>query len=121
MTKICCKINLLLQVGSGGASRPSFLGPTKVQELKVPKSTFFFLHEYMDEKIMSRVLVGFDGHGFFERLLHKSPKGAKNTQSIMSLTVNALVVPVDSLSPLSTGSTVRFESCPENKYRFSTT
>ena len=31
-----------------------------VQELKVTKSSFFFLHEYMDEKIMSRVLVGFD-------------------------------------------------------------
>ena len=60
-----------------------------VKNLHGPKSSFFFLHEYMDEKIMSRVLVGFDkttdfrgrtpdgdGHGFFERLPHKSPFGA---------------------------------------------
>ena len=62
-----------------------------VKELNVPKSTFFHCEEYMKVKIMSRVLVGFgetadhrgrtpdadaDGHGFFERLLHKSPKGA---------------------------------------------
>ena len=62
-----------------------------VKKLKVPKSSFFNCQEYMKVKIMSRVLVGFDettenrcrrtrihgdGHGFFERLLHKSPKGA---------------------------------------------
>ena len=61
-----------------------------VKELKVPKSSFFLCDEYMDVKIMSRVLVGFDetsvfrgrtdgrtdGHGFFERLPHKSPFGA---------------------------------------------
>ena len=63
-----------------------------VQELNVPKSSFFLCDEYMDVKIMSRVLVGFDetsvfrgrrrrwtdgdGHGFLERLPHKSPFGA---------------------------------------------
>ena len=64
-----------------------------VKNLHGPKSSFFHCEEYMKVKIMSRVLVGFDetsvfrgrretegdgdGHGFFERLLHKSPKGAK--------------------------------------------
>ena len=62
-----------------------------MQELLVQKSCFFQCDEYMDIKIMSRVLVGFDetsvfrghtdgrgdGHGFFERLPHKSPFGAK--------------------------------------------
>ena len=52
----------------------------------VQKSSFFHCEEYMKVKIMSRVLVGFDkttdfrgrihGHGFFERLPHKSPFGA---------------------------------------------
>ena len=52
------------------------------------KSSFFHCEEYMKAKIMSRVLdvVGettdfrgdtrTDGHGFFERLPHKSPFGA---------------------------------------------
>ena len=31
-----------------------------VKELKVPKLSFFLCDEYMDVKIMSRVLVGFD-------------------------------------------------------------
>ena len=62
-----------------------------VKNLHGPKSSFFHCEEYMDVKIMSRVLVGFDetsvfrgrgdgdgdGHGFFERLPHKSPFGAK--------------------------------------------
>ena len=62
-----------------------------VKELKVPKSSFFLCNEYMDVKIMSRVLVGFDettenrgrartdGRGrtwIFEHLPHKSPFGA---------------------------------------------
>ena len=60
-----------------------------VKNLHGPKSSFFHCEEYMDVKIMSRVLVGFDetpenrcthhrtdGHGFFERLPHKSPFGA---------------------------------------------
>ena len=52
------------------------------------KSSFFHCEEYMKAKIMSRVLVvvdetpvfrGYtDGHGFFERLPHKSPFGAIN-------------------------------------------
>ena len=62
-----------------------------VKNLHGPKSSFFHCEEYMDVKIMSRMLVGFDetsvfrgrtdtgrgdGHGFFERLPHKSPFGA---------------------------------------------
>ena len=61
-----------------------------VKNLHGPKSSFFLCDEYMDVKIMSRVLVGFDkttdfrgytrmdgdGHGFFERLPHKSLFGA---------------------------------------------
>ena len=64
----------------------------------------------MNEKIMSRVLVGFDktteigarthGHGFFERLPHKSPFGAKTTyfdelffkKSLMILLKNVKVI-----------------------------
>ena len=36
-----------------------------VKELKVPKSSFFLCDEYMDVKIMSRVLVGFDETSVF--------------------------------------------------------
>ena len=36
-----------------------------VKELKVPKSRFFLCDEYMDVKIMSRVLVGFDETSVF--------------------------------------------------------
>ena len=74
-----------------------------VKELKVQKSSFSLCDEYI-VKIMSRVLVGFGetsvfrgrtrtwtdadtGHGFFERLPHKSPFGANiisKTQLLLS-------------------------------------
>ena len=56
----------------------------------VQKSSFFHCEEYMEVKIMSRVLDGFGetadqrgrtrihGHGFLERLPHKSPFGPIN-------------------------------------------
>ena len=69
-----------------------------VKNLHSPKSSFFHCEEYMRLKIMSRVLVGFDetteircghtrtdGHGFFERLPHKSPFGAKSDNIRMNV------------------------------------
>ena len=63
------------------------------------KSSFFHCEEYMKAKIMSRVLAGFDkttdfrgrgrgdtgGHGFFERLPHKSPFGAITLSQLTTL------------------------------------
>ena len=50
-----------------------------VQELKVPKSSFFLCDEYMDVKIMSRVLVGFDETSVFRGRTRTDANGRRRT------------------------------------------